>query len=376
MKGSQPTRGRNDVHDMLQVEAAVGRIQKAIGSFAVLATGQGAETLEEDEYGLENGTLRVQAGDGCGALGRASASGNEPGCAAGSGESLSGHPGDQHEGARWCVGDQSRDPLLEAAPHDPGTGAGGARSGSAKPAGAGITGKRPREERGGSTSPKAAHLQPRASTTVRRALPLKAHCYNGGSTQLLKEQGACAPDAKVQQWIDKVVKGPDVAAPALLTHVGDNLHDLISSGQCSVATAVKGFEAGLLACALPEPSPAFCGDAGAKGSTVAQVLGWSGRKLDFDAPLEQQAYSSVWCTEAHIARRTVSSLIQCAARADRDKSVELLEALRVRLHELAVKVHPKGYVPLYDSEAAVLCAALASICRLTGNVQVCLEGHT
>lgn len=362
----------------LQVEVVVARIQKALGSFAALATGQGGvETYGGAEHG-ENGTVRMQAGDGRGALVKASGSENEPGSAARSGESLSGHRGKQRDNIRWGRGTQSRDRLLTDARLDPGTGAAAGRYGRSKPASAGIAGKRPREERGGSTSPKPAHLQPRASTSVRRTLPLTANCYNGVGTQLLKEHGAslagCASNAKVQQWIDGIVKGPEVASAAHLAQVGDNLHAMISSGQCIVATVVKGFEAGLLACALSEPSPAFCADPGAKA--VAQVLGWSGRKLDFDAPLEQQAYTTLWCTEAHIALRTVSSLVQCAAMVDKDKSTMLLEALRTRLHELAVKVHPKGHVPLYDSEAAVLCAALASICRLQGNVQVGTFLHT
>eukprot|EP00884_Botryococcus_braunii_P006126 jgi/Botrbrau1/15514/Bobra.0225s0005.2 len=362
---------------LVPVEAGMARVQNAIGSFAVLATGQAeVDPGKGSERGPDHHTAAPQAGGFEGNAGIRSASGSGHGMAAiGSEESLSGvvkkPPGGFGRG-HHTQKDCSWSRLGLQLPTDVGT---ALRSGRFKTSTPGVLGKRTTQEHGGSTSPDPKRKQQKVPQSVRRALSLDPHSYCKAGSQAQKgsavpvEAGPGPSVSMVEDWIGRLTQGSDQPSPDLIGQVAAGLRSMFESGQCTSAMIVKGFEAAFLACSRPGPSPSFHTQDLPPNSTIVGALGWTGKDLGFDAQLEEQVYTEVWASETQIAHHTVSSLIQCVALIDGDKSIALLEGLRVRLHELAVKVHPEGHVPLYDSEAAVLCAALASICRLQDNVE-------
>jgi hypothetical protein len=357
----------------LQVEAGMARVQNAIGSFAVLATGNGEvpgaakNVWAPDQHQPQEFQHNTRGIEGQAGAQSVSGAGNRVVGAVVSEESLSGVAKVQRGGFHRGQDDNVWDRRL--LPPDTGKGFKSARSARFQTP-AGVR-KKMRIERGGSTSPGQRQKQVKISHSVRRALPLEpdSHCKAAKQQQ---NKGSISPmePGLFPMAFGCLLTGPSRPSPESVSEVATELSSMLVSGRCSLTVMVQGFEAAFLACAIPGPSQNFRQENVAPASTVEGTLGWSGKDLHFDAQLEQQTYTQVWCSEANIAHRTVSNLVECAVLVEKDASVSLLEPLRTRLHELAVKVHPEGHVPLYDNEAAVLCSALASICRRQGCVEV------
>ncbi len=238
--------------------------------------------------------------------------------------------------------------------------------------------KRARLEEGGSTGGAPELPQHGAAPNVRRILPIGVSGvreadnspYPRGRTTVPPAPIPCpvTPNAVelVEGLIGQFRKGSEPSTPDTISQVARGLQNAVATSRCPLETVVAGFESALLLCACfsPGPSPAGSSPLGANPESA---------HVSPDAPLEDQSYTAVWCSPQDQSRHTVTSLLQCAAAVDADPAsgcVGLLEALRARLHILAVQAHPEAHLPLNDSEGAVLCAALAIICRLQGRLQV------
>ena len=164
----------------------------------------------------------------------------------------------------------------------------------------------------------------------------------------------------VEGWLAGLTRGAGAISASQAAHTAAGLQAAHASGACPLPCLLAGFETALLECAAAagprlEPGP--------EAVSAAEAAGMGGCADGGGHP---------WCSQDARSRGVFEGLLRCACDLDERLRADghgagVLEPLRAHLHARVLAAASE--LRAFDTEACVLCAATASLCRLLGSVQ-------
>ena len=197
------------------------------------------------------------------------------------------------------------------------------------------------------------------------------------------EQSLTAVDI-AQQWLDHLTHSSNAGENDLVEHVAEGLCNAVVFRQCPVRCVIAGTVSAIIECAalsgIHSGPMTVAGDKSASSTSCDRYLG--AISMQAGMSIEDLAFCNAWYEEQPRVRRAITLLVMCMMRLQKllkgrakdlyDGGAEVLQELHKELRRcLNLKRSTRKEGAYHETKNCALCASLALVCRITGNIQVC-----